>query len=135
MNSPFFLITHFEAEIMAARTLMLVFAALFITTLYAAPNPGFRCRNGFDDYGEEYKYEWKTCGASKHACFQSLYCVKMFGVIQFRTHKWQCMDPARCRRGKDGKLTAKHDGVNGICCLKNMCNSYILTTCTETKTL
>ena len=119
---------------MAARTLMLIFAALFIITLYAAPRSGFRCRNGYDDpEKDKYRFEWKTCGANEHACFQSLLCEKFSGVTQFEIRKWQCIDPAKCRRGKDGKLTAKQGGVNGICCLQNRCNAYIMTKCTETK--
>ena len=117
---------------MAARTLMLIFAALVMTTLFAAPSSGFRCRVGFD-YPTKYSYEWKTCGANEHACFQSLLCEEFMGVRQFEIRKWECIDPARCRRGKDGKLTAKYGGVNGICCLQNRCNSYILTKCTESK--
>lgn len=133
-KQPHFSSTPFDVEIMAVKILLTLIAALFITALYAAPNQGFRCRVGHDDSmgSTGYIYDTKHCGASEPACFQSVHCENI-GVTQFKTNKWQCINPQKCERDKEGKLTAKYDGVHGICCLENMCNAYKMETCTDLK--
>ena len=127
---------------MASHLKLLLFA--LVAAVCIASVAGLKCRVGSASEAKGGKTAGvavaispseKTCtntmGKTEFACFRSVACTSVNGKITTKFTEWACIDKTECKNVTNGKGSATHDLIKGVCCLTDNCNIDKANKCTQ----